>query len=80
MRITFPSLLLTNKESVYSLFQEDLVAYYKELPSELELDTSFLKTIRKAHPKANELDKEENLRRAAAILMESTNKLVRGSI
>jgi hypothetical protein len=55
VRISFPSLLLTNKESVYSLFQEDLVAYYKELPAELDLDISFPKTMRKTHPKGNEL-------------------------
>jgi hypothetical protein len=42
---------LTNKESVYGLFMEELAQYYRSVP--LELDFTFLKSMRKLHPRGN---------------------------
>lgn len=42
----------TNKESVYGLFLDELIQYYKSLPF-LELETSFVKNMRKSHGKGN---------------------------
>ena len=46
--------LLTNKESVYGLFLEELMQYYKCFPLE-DLDFGFFKSMRKQCSKASEL-------------------------
>lgn len=48
---TPPKVVFTNKESVFGLFHEELLQYYRGSP--LELDLNFLKSIRKVHGKGN---------------------------
>ncbi len=42
---------LTNKESVFGLFLDEMLQYYKSLP--LELDFGFIKGMRKVHGKTS---------------------------
>ncbi len=49
-------MLLTNKESVFGLCLDEMMQYYKWIP--LELDTGFLKHIRKIHGRGKELERE----------------------
>jgi hypothetical protein len=50
-----PLLILSNKESVFGLFLEEITNYYRFLP--LELDFTFIKSIRKVHSKSEELNR-----------------------
>lgn len=49
------SAILTNKESVFGLFLDELTQYYRSMP--LDLDYTFIKNIRKCHGKGNEFER-----------------------
>lgn len=55
-----------------------MMAYYKFLS--LDLDFTFLKSMRKVHNSQNLLENEENLQKAAEALIESQNKHTREQI
>lgn len=45
-----------------------------------ELDFNFLKSMRKVHSRGNELGTKEHLQKAALILIEAKNKLIKEQI
>lgn len=60
---------------MFGLFLDELAMWYKNLP--LDLDFGFLKSMRKLHSRGNEFETEENLSKAAQILVESKNKHIK---
>ena len=67
----------TNKESVYGLIIDELHGYYKAMGQFLELDMAWPKSMRRSIAKINQLDREENLSKAAEILAESKNRTIK---
>ena len=68
---------LTNKESVYGLIIDELYGYYKAMGHFLELDMGFPKSMRKSVGRSGQLEREENLSKAAEILAESKNRAIK---
>jgi hypothetical protein len=69
--------VLTNKESVFGLFLEEMSQHYRALP--LDLDLSFPKSMKKLTGR-NDFWGEDSLKRAAEILIEAKNRHTRDQI
>lgn len=69
--------ILTNKESVYSYFLDELTCNYKVFP--YDLDWNFLKSIKKQGRK-EDLLKSENIEEAVKILIEAKHRIIKKEI